>query len=165
MKLQELFETEQATPEEALDGFKHKDAAKYGRHLIQTFGKPDGVTYECLYWKTADGMKNIRLKDESVVHDFPGAHRDFVYSDLDIDVPEHLYNVFAHVTGSIIIDGLKKLVTARCGGLVANAITLQFVKDVIAGKVSQAPADAKEEYAKRIKAWKGPSWYKNKTKD
>lgn len=165
MKLVELFEAEQATPEEALDSFKHKDAADYGRKMIEVFGEPDGVTYDCLYWKKLDGMLNVRLKDESIAHSFPAKHRDFVYSDHEIEVPEHLYSVFAHVTGSIIIDGLKNLVSARCGNLFANAITLQFVKDVVDGNAPQTPEQAKEEYAKRIKGGKKPKWFKNTAKD
>lgn len=165
MKLQELFEAEQITPEEALDNFKHKDAAEYGRKMLKVFGEPDGVTPNCLYWDSGDGMKNIRLKDESVSHSFPKPHKDYVYSDQEIEVPSHLYSLFAHVSGSIIIDGLKDLVSARCGGLMANAITLQFVKDVVNGKAPQSFDGAKDEYAKRIKAWKGPSWYKNKMGD
>ena len=52
------------------------------------------------------------------------------------------------MTGSIIVDGLKGEVTARCGDLVANDITLQFVLDSINGKIEPT----KDEYAKRILA-------------
>ena len=55
---------------------------------------------------------------------------------------------FAGVTGSIIIDGLKGEATARCGDLVANDVTLNFVLDAIDGKTEPT----KEEYAKRILA-------------
>jgi len=165
MKLKHLFEAEQLTPEESLKKFKHKDAAKYGETLIKTFGEPATVGAGVLMWDSADGMENIVLKDESVKHDFPKPHRDYVYSSQKITVPNDLYNVFGYVTGSIIIDGLKKTVTARCGGLKANAITLQFVKDVINGDVPQKRIEAKKEYANRIKKWENPSWYKNKTGD
>ena len=57
-----------------------------------------------------------------------------------------LFKQFAGVTGSIIIDGLKGTITARCGDLVANDITINFVLDVVAGKIKPD----KEEYAKRI---------------
>ena len=50
------------------------------------------------------------------------------------------------MTGSIIIDGLKGTVTARCGDLVANDKTINFVLDVVKGNTEAT----KEEYAKRI---------------
>lgn len=165
MRISELYESEQLTPEDALKGFKHRDAAKYGQKMLDVLGEPESVGTGMLYWKKFDGMLEPTLIDESIPHNFPKAHKDFVYSGMEIDVPEHLYSLFAHVTGSILIDGLKKRVTARCGALVANAITLQFVQDVIDGAAPNSPNEAKEEYAKRITAWKGPSWYKNKIKD
>lgn len=165
MKLKDLFEVEQLTPEEALKGFKHRDAAKYGEHMLKVFGEPESIGTGMLYWKKLDGMQDVTLIDESVPHDFPTTHRDYVYSSWKLKVPEHLYSVFAHVTGSIIIDGLRELVTARCGGLLANAITLQFVKDVVNGDAPTTAEQAKKEYAERIKAWKAPSWFNNKLKD
>ena len=165
MRAYELFESEQLTPEDALKGFKHRDAAKYGKKMLDVLGDPESVGTGMLYWKKFDGMLEPTLIDESIPHSFPKAHKDYVYSGMTIEVPEQFYSLFAHVTGSILIDGLKKRVTARCGALIANAITLQFVKDVVAGDAPQSPNEAKEEYSKRIKAWKGPSWYKNKIKD
>ena len=57
-----------------------------------------------------------------------------------------LVGKFAGVTGSIIVDGLKGEVTARCGDTVANDVTLNFVLDCINGNA----IPSKEEYAKRI---------------
>ena len=165
MKLSELVESEQLTPEDALKGFKHRDAAKYGERMLKVLGEPESVGTGMLYWKEFNSMLKPTLLDESITHNFPTSHKDYVYSSWKIKVPEHLYSVFAHVTGSVIIDGLRELVTARCGGLLANAITLQFVKDVVEGDAPQSPEQAKEEYSKRIKAWKSPSWYKNEMKD
>jgi hypothetical protein len=63
-------------------------------------------------------------------------------------IPTQLFEDFAKVTGSIIIDGLKGTVTARCGDLVANDVTIKFVLDVVAGDIKPD----KEIYAKRILA-------------
>ena len=59
-----------------------------------------------------------------------------------------MFEDFAKVTGSIIIDGLKGTVTARCGDLVANDVTINFVLDVVAGKTEPS----RDEYKKRILA-------------
>ena len=61
-----------------------------------------------------------------------------------------LVGKFAGVTGSIIVDGLKGEVTARCGDTVANDVTLNFVLDCINGKTEPS----KEEYGNRILSMK-----------
>ncbi len=63
-------------------------------------------------------------------------------------------------SGSIINDGLKGEVTARCGTLYANAVTLGFVEDLAKGKI--APEAVHETYAEYILNGKLPKWYKNK---
>ena len=153
-----------ASPKEikvVLDQFKHEDAAEYARKLVAKFGPPNELSESWLTWYAIDQFQETAIRDESVAHDFPSPHRDFVYSIMPITVPEKLAKVMHHVTGSIIYDGLKKTVTARCGALMANAITLDFVKDAVAGKVPVDPNKAKVEYGKRIKAWKAPDWYAN----
>jgi hypothetical protein len=72
---------------------------------------------------------------------------DFLYGTKDIEVPDKLHDDLARVTGSIIIDGLKGEVTARCGMMVKNAVTLGFVEDVVRNKINPN----KDEYARRIK--------------
>lgn len=163
MKLMEIVGDMDA--KDVLEQFECEQASDYGFKLIEAFGQPDGAMYNQLYWKKADQMRHITLKDEQIEHNFPKEHLDFVYSSWEMEVPEHLHSLFAYVTGSIIIDGLKSLVTARCGTLHANATTLQFVKDVIDGKAPQQLEEAKQEYADRIKSGQAPQWYPNTVGD
>lgn len=145
----------------ALKNFNHQDAVDYSKKMIEVFGDPDGVMFNQLYWKEVDDMKDVIVKDEKIEHNFPEKHYDFIYSSHQIEVPQHLYDIFAFVSGSIIVDGLKNLVTARCGTLYANAITLQFVKDVINNTDLQQKQKAKDEYANRIKSGTKPEWFNN----
>jgi hypothetical protein len=73
--------------------------------------------------------------------------------------------VFAHASESILIDRLKNTVTARCGDINANAITLGFVQDVVSGNGPQDPESAKKEYAKRITGGHYPDWFKEKVEE
>jgi len=73
---------------------------------------------------------------------------------MEIKVPSDMLDTLGHVTGSIVYDGLKETVTARCGSLEANALTLQFVKDLVDGKIENNNDVAKKTYADRIR--KGP---------
>ena len=144
-----------------LGNFKNEDAADYARKLVAKFGPPNELSESWLTWYAIDQFQETAIRDESVAHDFPKPHRDFVYSIMPMEVPESFAEMLRHVTGSIIYDGLKKTVTARCGALMANAITLDFVKDVVAFKIHASPEKAKIEYGKRIKRWKAPNWYNN----
>ena len=144
--------------------FKNKDADKYLDELMDMLGKPTYESDKEYGWydvtlKDPYMVKNldkVYIIDESVPHSFPAQHRDYVYSTYSVPewkpkdgkhtIDTDLFKQFAGVTGSIIIDGLKGTVTARCGDLVANDITINFVLDVVKGKVKPE----KEEYAKRI---------------
>ena len=76
----------------------------------------------------------------------------------------------AKCSGSILIDHLKNEVGARCGSLTANAVTLNFVLDVVAGRTEPT----KDEYEGRIIAQrkmfeKGETysneWWEDQSKD
>ena len=80
------------------------------------------------------------------MHGSPAPHYDFVYCYIDLEVPEELSDELAECSGSILIDHLKNDSWCSCGSLTANATTLNFVLDVVAGRVEPT----KEEYEKRI---------------
>ena len=166
MRAYELFEDTKAGT--TVKNWRNRDAAEYAEKLIKVFGEPDEITSVCLSWRNIEFFSETVVKDESVPHDFPKPHRDFVYSTIHIEVPEELVGVLAEVTGSIIIDGLKHEVTGRCGSLWANAVTLGFVQDLVDGKVSKDSVKAKKEYGKGILIGKKsalPDWYENKVSD
>lgn len=145
--------------DDVLSNFKHSDAAEYAKTLIKEFGKPDQFTDHVLVWYNISQFTITYLKDESIPHDFPASHRDFVYSVRSIVVPEKFAKTISHTTGSIIIDGLKSEVTGRCGSITANAITLGFVQDLVDGKIKNEPEAAKKEYGRRIKKLVKPDWF------
>jgi hypothetical protein len=70
-------------------------------------------------------------------------------------VPKKYVRVFAESSESILLDLLKNEVSARCATLSANAVTLNYVLDVVSGRVE----GGKAEYESRIK-----QLYKNKLK-
>ena len=124
----------------------HPEAADYSQFLEKTFGEPDEATDEQTVWHNKDGFKRIVVRDEYILHGSPAPHYDFVYSYIDLEVDEDLSDELAKCSGSILIDHLKNEVGARCGSLTANAVTLNFVMDVVAGRVEPV----KEEYEARI---------------
>lgn len=165
MRAHELFEQKKV---DTVKSWRNRDAAEYAEKMIKTFGKPDEATDTSLMWRNIDSFKETTIKDESIPHDFPKTHRDYVYSTMHIEVPEEFMNTLAHVTGSIIVDRLKHEVTGRCGNLWANAVTLGFVQDLVDKKISNNSEKAKKEYGKRILSGKKsalPEWYNNEIKE
>jgi hypothetical protein len=77
-------------------------------------------------------------------------HYDYVYSYVDLKVPHDLSDDLAKSSESILIDHLKNEVGARCASLSANAVTIQYVIDVVEGNVKPS----RLEYEKRIKSMK-----------
>tara|TARA_Y100001972_G_C7636359_1_gene319518 strand:- start:42 stop:1040 length:999 start_codon:yes stop_codon:yes gene_type:complete len=135
---------------ENYSNWDHQESADYSKHLEKTFGKPDEMTDEQTVWHNKDGFKRIVCRDEYILHGSPAPHYDFIYCYIDLEVPEDLSDELAKCSGSILIDHLKNEVGARCGSLTANATTLNFVLDVVAGRAEPV----KEEYEKRILAMK-----------
>ena len=155
--------------------WKNKKAQAYASVLLEKYGD-DGEKYnfikgdDILMWENVElideekyqykvkKIDKMYIIDESIPHSFPADHIDYCYSTLKIPqieakdgastIKPELVGKFAGVTGSIIVDGLKGEVTARCGDLVANDITLNFVLDSINGKIEPS----KEAYAKGILA-------------
>jgi len=167
IKLKDLI-FEQKLNEEA-GVFKNKGADVYLKELMDSLGE---ATYKSdkeygwydvtlpkkygTYTILTTKVDKVFIIDEAIPHSFPADHIDFCYTTYTVPewkpkdgkhtIDVELFKQFAGVTGSIIIDGLKGTVTARCGDLVANDITINFVLDVVRGKVKPD----KEEYAKRI---------------
>ena len=137
---------ETVTEANALSQWKNDEPVNYVKHLTKFFGKPDELTYKRAVWYNKDGFKRIVVLDEFILHTSPAPHYDFIYCYIDLEVPESLSDELAECSGSILIDHLKNEVGARCGSLTANATTLNFVIDVVAGRVQPD----KEEYEARI---------------
>lgn len=155
-----LAQQEQVRAENVVKDWEYSNPAQYVVSLVEVFGEPIFITAKGdgeAVWKNIAGFDYVVVRDEEISHDFPTDHLDFVYSSLQINVPPELYTSFANVTGSIILDGLKQQATARCGSLIANAITLGFIQDVLDDKAEPT----KEEYKARIMEHQIPDWYKD----
>lgn len=128
--------------------FEYKKPREYYKKLVNAFGSPTGTGQSFASWENIRGYECIYIMDENIKHTYPKLHYDYVYSSKKMDkkISDEKKCQLVKVSGSIIIDGLKNEVTARCGGLTANDVTLNFVDDVIHNKTNAT----KEEYAKRI---------------
>ena len=74
------------------------------------------------------------MKDEQVAHSVPSFHRDFLYTTIRLYIEPDLVPYVQSISGSVMLDLLKKEVSARCGSLAANYATLRTVIEVIQNK-------------------------------
>jgi len=151
------FGDEMANPEEALKYWNFEGAIGTVKKLTHAFGQPRGMSIYDAEWGHVAGFSKVWVVDESIPHDFPTPHQDWLYSERQIAVPPSLYKDLANVSGSIIIDAQRGAVIVRCQSLVKNAVTLGFVEDVVSGKAKPTP----EEYAKRIEGNIVPEWFQD----
>ena len=157
MKIKDLFE-EKGTKIEAgyqsgkrgkkfdeslsiLSQWKNDEPAGYVKQLAKFFKNPDELTHMRAVWYNKDGFKRIEVLDEFILHSSPLPHYDYVYSYVDLKVPHNLSDVLAKSSESILIDHLKGEVGARCASLSANAVTLQYVMDVVEGNIRPSKLD------------------------
>jgi len=170
IKLKDLLYEKEKKIHPLVSNWEHEKAQSYASVLIEKYGQPKVKGDKMLLWEDLDlideenyqykvkKVDKVYIIDEHIEHSFPADHIDYCYSTLKIPeiqakdgastINPDLVGKFAGVTGSIIIDGLKGEATARCGDLVANDVTLNFVLDAINGKVEPT----KDEYKDRILA-------------
>jgi hypothetical protein len=143
----------EAESKDLLSQWGNEEPVEFVKSLTSKLGLPSELTENRAVWYNKDGFKRIEVKDEYVLHCCPAPHYDFVYSTIDLHVPKKFVRIFAESSESILLDLLKNEVTARCATLSANAVTLNYVLDVVSERVE----GSKEEYENRIK-----QLYKNK---
>jgi len=147
--------------------WRNSEPVTFVKSLTKKLGQPDELTENRAVWYDKDGFKRIEVLDEYVLHCCPEPHYDFVYSTVDLHVPKKFVRVLAESSESILLDLLKNEVSARCATLSANAVTLNYVLDVVSERVE----GGKDEYEKRIKQlYKNklnpdPEWWPDTTKE
>lgn len=147
--------------------WRNDEPVAFVKSLTKKLGTPDELTSNRAVWYDQDGFKRIEVLDEYILHCCPEPHYDFVYSTIDLHVPKKFVRVLAESSESILLDLLKNEVSARCATLSANAVTLNYVLDVVSGRVE----GSKEEYERRIKQlYKNrlnpdPEWWPDVTKE
>jgi hypothetical protein len=130
--------------------WSNKEPVEYAQYLTKHFGSPEELTEKRAVWYDKDGFKRIEVLDEHILHASPLPHYDFVYCYVDLKVPHNLANKLAESSESITIDFLKNEVGARCASLTANAVTLNYVLEVVEGRL----VPSKKEYENHIKSMK-----------
>jgi hypothetical protein len=136
---------------QVVNNWKNEMPQKYALKLLQEFGAPNYVTMSSLTWLNPHpNIQRISIVNEKIFHDSPVRHYDFVYSTANIATTPAQACMLQFISGSILVDQLKKEITARCSSLVKNQITLGFVYDYTTGRLHGSKEQLQAEYKRRI---------------
>ncbi len=127
---------------------------EYYPKCIELFGQPNAVSpakHGFAIWKTKGLFDEHILRDEDVKHCVPRPHHDYFYSSVKFYIPDNKVWDVLKISGSINYDGLKKLLTARCGGIGANYATLYLGMCVANGKLDIGEVKQADMYPRMIR--------------
>jgi hypothetical protein len=116
--------------------FKHGIVKKRYHDIVKEFGrphvlfnKPGGVAV----WMNTDVYSTLLLMDESIEHNQPKPHCDFLYGTVKVHIPDEILIKVLMLSKSVTYDRLKKELTARChfsGAITATLyLALKIVND------------------------------------
>jgi len=133
--------------------WKHKRPRAYYAECVRMFGKPDAESWKeggFAIWYTRGLFTEHILRDEDVRHCVPRPHHDYFYSSIRFYVPDDKLCDVLKISGSLNYDGLKKLLTARCGAIGANYATLYLAMAVASGKLTIKQVKSNDMYPRMI---------------
>ena len=142
------------TYEKDVSKWYHIRPKAYYTKCIELFGKPtfvSNVKDGYALWKTKGLFTKHLLIDEDIKHCVPRHHHDYFYSSIRFFVPKHKLCDVLKISGSLQYDGLKKELTARCGGINANYATLYLAMLVAIGKLTIQEVKSHNMYPKMIR--------------
>lgn len=133
--------------------WKYERPKNYYDKCVEMFGKPDAISPRVggiAIWRKKGMFEEHILRDEDVKHCVPRPHHDYFYSSIVFYVPDNKLCDTLKISGSLNYDGLKKLLTARCGAIGANYATLYLAMAVASGKLSIKQVKKNDMYPKMI---------------
>ena len=117
-----------------ISNFKHRIVKRRYYDLVKEynrpnviFNKPGGVAV----WVNTDVFKTLILRDESIEHNHPKPHCDFLYGSIKVHIPDDILIKVLMLSKSITYDRLKKELTARCHFTGAVAATLYLALNIV----------------------------------
>ena len=141
----------------SVQNWYYKRPKQYYIECVKMFGEPTAKSnkkHGFALWKTRGLFNEHILRDEDVLHCVPRPHHDYFYSSIKFFIPKNKVDDVMKITGSINYDGLKKILTARCGGIGANYATLYLGMLVASGKLTIDEVKSNDLYPKLIRGEK-----------
>ena len=118
--------------------------------LINKYGQPSGVTDSRLIWDNpGEPWHQIILYKETIDHQWPAPHQDYLEQSVVYSVPEDKFDELAEFDGSVIAERTRGTLAARCHTEWANLIALNLAHDIITDQ--KTVEQARQAYADAVK--------------
>jgi hypothetical protein len=104
------------------------------RQMIEKYGPPNEATPTKLFWYRNSPWKRTIVDRDTVTHNWPTVHSDFLTQVIDYRVPPDLFDDVAKFDGSILVDRTRGEVAARCDSEAANVLGINMVHEIATGK-------------------------------
>lgn len=121
------------------------------RQMLEKYGPPNEATWTKLFWYRNGPWKRTVLDRDSVMHNWPTVHSDFLTQVIDYKVPPEMFDDVAQFDGSILLDRTRGEVAARCDSEAANVLGINMVHEIVTGK--RTAQEAREVSAQNTVAY------------
>ncbi len=102
--------------------------------IIKKYGYPQEATASRLIWYNNGPWKCTIVYRDSVPHNFPTDHQDFLEQTVDYRAPVELFDEIARFDGSCYPDRTKGEVTVVCDKEEANFLFVNLFHEIVIGK-------------------------------
>ncbi len=106
---------------------------KIAEQMLAKYGPPNEATPTRLFWYGNGPWKRTELTSDSVVHNWPAPHSDFLTQVIDYRVPPEMTHLLTMFDGSVIVDRTRGEVSARCDSEAANVLAMNMVHEIVTG--------------------------------
>jgi hypothetical protein len=117
--------------------------------MIKKYGLPNEATPSMLIWYNYGPWNKTIVHKETIPHNFPKPHPDFLEQTINYQIPLELFDDIAKFDGSVIVDRTKGTITARCHKEPMNFLSLNLVHDIVTKK--RSVQDAHLFYGETVK--------------
>jgi len=102
--------------------------------LTNKYGLPNETSSRRLIWHHNGPWKQTIVSLDTVPHNFPTPHLDFLKQTIDYKVPVELFDKVAQFDGSVYPDRTSGEASAKCDKEETNFLALNMLNDIVTGK-------------------------------
>lgn len=113
-----------------------KDHQDKANQLIDKYGQPQEITDNHLTWWGNAPWKRTTIYKQSIQHDFPMPHKDYLKQTIDYKVPPEKACEIEKFDGSVLIDRTGGELHARCDTEAANFASINLVDKIVTSGLS-----------------------------
>lgn len=102
--------------------------------LISKYGLPNEASSRRIIWYNNGPWKRTIVHLDTVPHNFPTPHLDYLAQTVDYKVPIPFFDELAQFDGSLYVDRTAGEATAKCDQEAANFMALNLMHDIVTGR-------------------------------